>query len=192
MDSTASCRWYLYPDNLLVHFDLFYQKWCSWKKVPVTQKTHQRIITARGKVKNMTESEPAGLTLDPPPGINRWNFVHVLTSCLNSMESVTPLSTCKYLWTGFDGGYLEENVERVWKRTVERYLWDVVQIFYGVGYKNTLRENLGKIYFWLGRQIHKFYHVDPQLSTTAYGRCPSPYSKSVGGVSMMETTTNGK
>ena len=76
LDSAAFRQWDLYPSRLLAHFDFFYKQWRSGKKIPVTQKTHQRIITAMGKGKNVTELEPAVLTIDLPPGIHGWKFAH--------------------------------------------------------------------------------------------------------------------
>ena len=58
-------------------------------------------------------------------------------------------------------GLLPTEGNPIWKRLVEQYLRSIGQIFASVGAKHPSHNSMGKLEFFLGRQISSYKKVEP-------------------------------
>ena len=70
-------------------------------------------------------------------------------------------------------GILIASVHQIWKRSINKYLHLLGQIFVSVGYLNSQMDSMGNVTFWIQHQIFKYQNVDPPPHVSAFYHSPS-------------------
>ena len=131
----------------------------------------QKIIYALRNGRNGMESAQS----TPAParclGANGWNYDPVSSSPQTSPWYLTQYPTSRCFTTASGWAHCQKTEKLSKKRTVERYLLSMVQIFAIVGANEPRLYNLVKIYLRLSRQLCAYARTDPPTGP----RTPCPH-----------------